>query len=68
MKELLEALRTDFKGKEPLRMMLKNRAPKYGNDMDEADSMSNFAISVFCDALEGRKMPEVGFLLPEFII
>ena len=55
MKELLEALRTDFKGKEPLRMMLKNRAPKYGNDMDEADSMSNFAISVFCDALEGRK-------------
>ncbi|MCD8097334.1 MAG: formate C-acetyltransferase/glycerol dehydratase family glycyl radical enzyme [Lachnospiraceae bacterium] len=55
MSEVLEALRTDFEGREPLRLMLKNRAPKYGNDIDEADEMSTFAISVFCDALEGRK-------------
>ena len=54
MEELLEALRTDFQGKEALRMMLKNRGPKYGNDLNEPDEMSNFAISVFCDALEGH--------------
>ena len=35
--------------------MLKNRAPKYGNDIDEADQMSDFAVSVFCDALEGYR-------------
>lgn len=55
MGQLLEALRQDFAGAEDLRLMLRNRAPKYGNDLDEADAMSNFAVSVFCDALEGRK-------------
>lgn len=55
MDELIGALRNDFLGKESLRLMLKNKAPKYGNDIDEADTMSDFAVSVFCDALEGRK-------------
>lgn len=55
MPQLLNALQHDFAGAEDLRLMLRNRAPKYGNDIDEADEMSNFAISVFCDALEGRK-------------
>lgn len=55
MPQLLDALINDFKGQESLRLMLKNKAPKYGNDMDEADAMSDFAVSVFCDALEGRK-------------
>lgn len=55
MPELLYALKTDFADNEKLRLMLKNRAPKYGNDLDEPDAMSSYAISVFCDALEGRK-------------
>jgi formate C-acetyltransferase len=55
MKELMDALKNDFEGNEPLRMMLKNRAPKFGNDIDEADEMSSFAMAVYCDALEGRK-------------
>jgi formate C-acetyltransferase len=55
MDELIDALRKDFAGDEPLRLMLKNKAPKYGNDLDEADAMSDFAVSVFCDALEGRR-------------
>lgn len=55
MPQLLAALKNNFEGQEPLRLMLKNKAPKYGNDIDEADAMSDFAISVFCDALEGRK-------------
>ncbi len=51
MEELLEALRTNFVGREPLRLMLANRAPKFGNDMDEADEMSNLVLRAFCDEL-----------------
>ena len=36
--ELLEALRTDFEGREPLRRMLISGAPKYGNGNPEADA------------------------------
>lgn len=43
MKELIEALDTNFEGKEDLRLMLLNRAPKYGNDENGVDSI--------CDAL-----------------
>jgi len=52
---LIKALKNDFSEEEPLRLMLRNKAPKYGNDIDEADKMSDFAMTVFCDALEGRK-------------
>lgn len=55
MDQLIHALKNDFAGEEPLRMMLKNRAPKFGNDIDEADEMSSFAMAVYCDALEKYK-------------
>lgn len=35
--ELMEAVRSDFHGKEELRLELVNRAPKFGNDNDEVD-------------------------------
>lgn len=53
MKEMVDLLKSDFENAEPIRLMLKNRAPKYGNDIDEADEMSNFAIECLCDAMEG---------------
>jgi len=37
MAELLEALRNNWEGKEELRQMFLNRAPKFGNDDDEVD-------------------------------
>lgn len=40
MPELLKALDDNFKGHERVQTMLKNRAPKYGNDDDEADAMA----------------------------
>lgn len=40
MKELIEAIDANFEGYEPLRLMLINRVPKYGNDDDYVD---NFA-------------------------
>ncbi len=40
MAELTDALDNDFKGREDLRQMLINNAPKYGNDDDYADSIA----------------------------
>jgi formate C-acetyltransferase len=39
-RELLEALRNDFEGRERLRLMLLNRAPKFGNDEEYVDSIA----------------------------
>ena len=39
MAEMIEALKTDFAGKEPLRQMLIKRAPKFGNDDPYADDL-----------------------------
>lgn len=38
--ELLDAMKRDFKGNEPLRELLRNRAPKYGNGDDETDRLA----------------------------
>jgi len=40
MTELLEALKADFVGHEKTRLLLENKAPKYGNDDEEADSLA----------------------------
>jgi formate C-acetyltransferase len=41
MADLLVALKTDFEGAEVLRALLVNKAPKYGNDDAEADSVAH---------------------------
>ena len=40
MADLVAALKGDFEGHESLRQMLRNRAPKYGNDDPEADELA----------------------------
>jgi formate C-acetyltransferase len=52
LSELLAALDSDFAGHEPLRQMLMNKAPKYGNDDDEADRFARIAAEVYCRAVE----------------
>ena len=37
--ELAEALRANFDGRESLRQRLLNRAPKYGNDLEDVDAL-----------------------------
>lgn len=64
MKEMVDLLKSDFENAEPIRLMLKNRAPKYGNDIDEADEMSNFAIECLCDAMEGYSTARGGMFTP----
>lgn len=58
MKELMELIRTDFEGNEPLRQMLINRAPKYGNDIEEVDRYAHWLTKLcndqICKHTDGR--------------
>lgn len=49
--ELAAALQADYQGYEGLRQMLRNRAPKYGNDDDRADALAKEIAELFCDGV-----------------
>lgn len=48
-RELLAALKADFKGYETLRQKLMNSAPKFGNDEDYVDSIAVELVEFLCD-------------------
>jgi len=54
MEELLSALADDFEGSEKLRLKLLNKAPKYGNDDEYADSIARELFEVYFEAVDGR--------------
>jgi len=54
MDELLTAMQADFAGHEQLRNKLLNHTPKYGNDDDYADSITEEIFNVYYDLLNGR--------------
>jgi formate C-acetyltransferase len=54
MKELLEALRTNFAGYESFRQRLLNKTPKYGNDDDYVDQVMKSIFEVYFEAIDGR--------------
>ncbi len=62
--ELCEALETDFEGKEDLRQMLLNRAPKYGNDNDYADEIAKEAALIYCNEVNRYTNPRGGKFQP----
>ncbi len=49
MAGLIEALKANWRGFEVLQAMAKNRAPKYGRDDDEADSLALKVMELWCD-------------------
>lgn len=54
MAELGEALATDFRGREALRQQL-SRGPRFGNDLDEVDSLARELVARFCAKVRSRK-------------
>ena len=54
MAELLEALDADFAGREPVRQLLLNKPPKWGNDHDEADDLARRVFEAYYAAVNGR--------------
>ena len=55
MEVLLAALKENFAGAEVLRQQLLTQAPKYGNNIDEADAMAKYVTEKYCLAVrKGR--------------
>ena len=52
---LMDALRLDFEGHEPLRQRLLNRAPKYGNDIEWVDQLGAKWAEVFARKLRSYR-------------
>lgn len=50
--------------KEYIRQMLENRAPKYGNDIDEVDELARRAALIYCKEVEKYKNPRGGIFQP----
>ena len=49
MKEMLAALRTNFRGRESMRADLAAHAPRYGSDNPEGDAMARSVAAMFCE-------------------
>jgi formate C-acetyltransferase len=66
--ELATALRSNFAGYERLRQTLLNRAPKWGNDDDQVDTLAHDVVDMFCDELEkhynAERIPYVANMIP----
>lgn len=57
---LQEALRTDFVDAEELRLVLKNRAPKYGNDHPLPDTLAAELVEQYCALMDRFTTPSGG--------
>ena len=55
MGELIGLLKSDFADAEPQRRMLVLEAPKYGNDIDEADELVRMAAEFYCREVMKQK-------------
>ncbi|MDW7671409.1 MAG: glycyl radical protein [Bacillota bacterium] len=54
MDTLMQALAADFDKQEPLRQLLHNKTPRYGNDDDAADTLMQRVFNSFFDSVNGR--------------
>ena len=52
--ELPEILRTNWKGREPLRLLIKNKYPKYGQDDARTDALTRDIVKHLADTVNGR--------------
>ncbi len=59
--DLASALEANYEGYEPLRQMLRNRAPKYGNDVDAVDGIAKEIAEYYCDAVQGNGRNPAGY-------
>ena len=60
MNELLQAIEDNFEGHEKLRLRLINKAPKYGNDDEEADALAREISTYWTKLAFQRTSPDTG--------
>jgi pyruvate formate-lyase/glycerol dehydratase family glycyl radical enzyme len=65
MSEVLEALRADFEGHEPVRVALW-RAPKFGNDEELPDGYANLVVLMWHDSLARHRSMRDGAYVPGY--
>ncbi|MDP6115379.1 MAG: pyruvate formate lyase family protein [Planctomycetota bacterium] len=58
--DLIQALRQNYEGSEPLRQTLLNRAPKFGNDIDTVDQIASDIVDYYCQEVHARGGNEPG--------
>jgi formate C-acetyltransferase len=63
-KEVLDALRKDFADAEPLRQMLRNDAPKWGNNEPYVDDLGKELADTFCGEVLKHSNPRGGRFVP----
>jgi formate C-acetyltransferase len=66
LEELRAVMAEDFQGREDLRLYLRNRVPKYGNDEDCVDSLLQELAGAFCDEVLRHANSRGGRYLPGF--
>jgi len=66
MDELLSALRSDFRGREPMRQYLLRKTPKFGCDDPEADALAKEVAEFFCRETARRPGYRGGVFRPSF--
>lgn len=54
LKEFSEILKNNWLGNEPLRLMVKNKFPKYGNGIAEIDKIAADIVQTLSDTVNGR--------------
>jgi pyruvate formate-lyase/glycerol dehydratase family glycyl radical enzyme len=57
---LTDAIRKNWEGYEDTRQVMLNRAPKFGNDNDEADELARLAARIYCEEVEKYTNPRGG--------
>jgi formate C-acetyltransferase len=65
MRDLIDAIHTNFKENEPLRQILMN-GPKYGVDDDYADSIAVELMKKFCAMVKSKKLSMGNHFRPSF--
>jgi formate C-acetyltransferase len=64
MDNLLKALNANFKGYEPMQLMLRKEGPKYGNDDDYVDQIARQIGRSYCLEIEKYRNPRDGIFQP----
>ena len=64
LQDLNEVLKSNFADQEELRLELRNRLPKYGNDDDYVDSIAAEVALYYCEEVVGQRGKYVGLSFP----
>lgn len=66
MDTLIDAIEANFEGYEPIRQMLINKAPKYGNDDKAADEIATRVVDIYSDETDKHRSLFGGRFHPGF--